>query len=126
MHPLVSRFVHHSSCVNLELCIELSTVYCLGKMASNVTQLPDSRVSSSEVNKSGEKISPVPSYEGEHKHGGSDVKYGSSGVEEKDLGFEQSQASEVDEEGEPRSWFNQIWRRYKPFFHAFFVIIMTG
>lgn len=95
-------------------------------MASNVTQLPDSRVSSSEVNNGGEKISPVPSYEGENKHGESDVKYGSSGVEEKDLGFEHSQISEVDEEGERPSWFSQIWRKYKPFFHAFFVIFITG
>lgn len=89
------------------------------------------RASSSEDDVVREKITPVPSYnDASRKNDGNiettDVKYG-TGIEEKDIGGSQSSVvGDNEEEREERSWLSKIWRKYKPVFHAFFVLVMTG
>lgn len=93
-------------------------------MSSNVHPV-DSRLSNSENN---EKISRSPSYDRKDTPGeGADVKYGSNGVNEKDLDVERDHTSEDgDNDEEHQSWFSKIWKKYKPWFHLLFMVVMTG
>jgi hypothetical protein len=92
------------------------------------TTVEEPRVSSSEGNNTHEKISPAPSYEvdkGTSDVRGADVKYGTDVVEEKDNG--ESVASEAGERAvDDRGRLHKIWDKYKHFFLAFFMFVMTG
>jgi len=100
-------------------------------MASQVhsTAIPQSKVSSSDDINTHEKISPVPSYDEQRNVGNieaTDVKYG-TGVQEKVVDGSQSSMREENEgEGEERGFLSKIWHKYKPFFHAAFLMLMTG